>query len=612
MVKYNCIIREDNVGKTISEDAMLDAVDIEETLRSKYIYLYNSIKETNYNLKVNHCTYFKEIVFKKKVVGFFAYTIINSVSNLSLVASYILPEFRGKGLFFDEINNIYEEGNELTIYHPPCFVMKLLVNYGFAKKINANLIVSSIKIDIPSNSISNDLITYENEYNDLMFTSNLYDSELCGFLIIPKEDNDVIYITKCYPEDNEKYSCKEKREKINENYIDIIQNLLKDKDEEIHDFLKNIQNNFSYYTESNVETGEKIDFEKLKNLKINEKRETDIFKDIDKITTTKNTLLSDVKEINKKEYLSTYINVGIYDFIRIFKENKNIDLTNSIINIDYEFNDNYIKNLVVKEGYVSNELNSIEKEKYLNNLKVNELKDILKKNNLTLTGNKSELISRIIEYVPSQSLPKKEYYITDKGFEFIDNHEEIDFYKQFLTNFYYHEFNQFISENKEKINEITLLFLYEHLDVSVSKRDNKAYKDTLKALAYINRLNNNLESELFYELKLFIVGLNPIFRDETLYNYYQPINKSNIENIKQLLSKKTFNLEHEFNKAWKSMEIKKFIITLKKSFNILRQMISGEDRDYMNDKIREEYITKEKVIHDKLDKSKQSTLDMYF
>ena len=41
-------------------------------------------------------------------------------------------------------------------------------------------------------------------------------------------------------------------------------------------------------------------------------------------------------------------------------------------------------------------------------------------------------------------------------------------------------------------------------------------------------------------------------------------------------------------------------------------MISGEDRDYMNDKIREEYITKEKIIHDKLDKSKQSTLDSYF
>ncbi|WP_461436031.1 hypothetical protein, partial [Methanosphaera sp.] len=121
-----------------------------------------------------------------------------------------------------------------------------------------------------------------------------------------------------------------------------------------------------------------------------------------------------------------------------------------------------------------------------------------------------------------------------------------------------------------------------------------------------------IEQELHYELKQFIVGLNPIFRDERLYNYYQPINENNVENIRKLLSENDFKIEYEFNKAWKSMEIKKFIIPSKKSLNILSQMISGEDRDYMNDKIREEYITKEKIIHDKLDKSKQSTLDSYF
>lgn len=611
MAKYNCVIREDNIGKTISEEAMLDAVDIEETLRGNYIYLYTSVKESNYKLKVNHCTYFKEIVFKKKVVGFNAYTIINSPSSLSLVASYILPEYRGKGLFFDEINDVYEKGKELNIYHPPRFLMELLVNYGFAKKINNNIIVSSIKIDIPSNSISNDLSIYENG-SDSIFTTNLYDLNLCGSLIIPKDNENKIYITNFYPEDDVNYSCKEKREKITEDYLKSIQSILEENDKEIQDFLKNIQNNYSFFDETDAENDEDIDFEDLKNLKINEPEEEDILKNIDKLETTKNTLLSDVEQIDKREYISTYINVGVYDFIRIFNENKNIDLTNSIINIDYEFTTNYIKNLVIKEGYISNELNSKEKEDYLNNLKVNELKEILKKNNLTLTGNKAELISRIMEYVPSHFFNKKEYYITEKGFEFMENHEEINFYNQFLKDFYYYEFNQFISENKEKMNEITELFLNEHLDVSISKRDNKAYKDTLKALAYLNGLNNNIENELFYELKLFIVGLNPIFRDEKLYNYYQPINKTNIEHIKQLLSKKTVNLEYEFNKSWKSMEIKKFIIPFKKSLNILHQMISGEDRDYMNDKIREEYITKEKVIHDKLDKSKQLTLDKYF
>lgn len=611
MVKYNCIQREDNVGRLISEDGMLDAVDIEETLRSHYIYLYNSIKENDYKLKLNHCTYFKEIVFKKDVVGFFAYTMINSATNLSLVASYILPEFRKKGLFFDEINNIFEEGKQLSIYRPPSFIMDLLVKYGFAKKIGENLIVSSIKINVPSDSISNVFGNVETTMEDTFLTSNIYDCELCGFLVFPEDRKNVLYLTDYYPEDNADDSCRIKREDIPEDYQENIQNILNENDDEINDFLNNIYRNYSINNESDQPKSEDIDFEELKKIKINENTSEDVIKDLEKLETNKHSLLTKIDEIDKRKYIETYKNVGVYDFIRIFNDNKNLELTNSIIKIDYEFRSDFIKNLVIKEGYISNEIDSSEKERYLNTLTVNQLKDILKDNNLTVTGNKSELIGRIDEYVPPAYFPKRDYYVTQAGFEFMDNHEEIDFYNLFLKNFYYHEFKNFLMENEGEINEVTNLFLINHLDISVVKRDNKAYMDTLQALAYLNSINNSTQCELYYELKVFIVGLNPIFRDETLYNYYQPINKSNIENIKYLLSENKFDLDVEFKRAWKSMEIKKFIIPMKKSMNILMQMISGEDRDYMNDKIREEYITKDKIIHDKLDKSKQSTLDKY-
>ncbi len=610
MVKFNYIHREDNVGRIISEDAMLDAVDIEDTLKRKYGYLYDSVTQSNYKLIINHCTYFKEIVFKKKVVGFFAYTMINSASDLSLVASYILPEFRKKGLFFDEINNVFEDGKQLSIYFPPAFIMELLVNYGFAKKIGENIIVSSININVPSDSISNTFPTDDAKLEDRIFTSNLYDTKLCGFLIIPEEDKNMLYLSENYPEDDEKYSCKKTREEISEDYYRDIQKTLEERDDEIRAFLKSIRNNYSYYNEPDVKK-EDVDIKELKNIKINEENTEDILKDFEKLETSKHSLLANIEDVDKKDYLETYKNVGIYDFIRIFNENKNLELTNSIIKIDYEFKGDYIKNQVLKERYISNEITPLEKGKYLNTLKVNELKDILKENNLTVTGNKSELIGRINEYVPPGFFPKMEYYVTGKGFEFMDDHAEIDFYNLFLKNFYYHEFKKYLSEHDGDINEVSELFLLEHLECAVKKRDNKAYLDTLQALAYLNSINNSYECELHYELKLFIGGLNPIFRDETLYNYYQPISKGNIENIKDLLSDDKFDLENEFKRAWKSMEIKKFIIPQKKSLNILSQMISGEDRDYMNDKIREEYMTKEKIIHDKLDKSKQSTLDKY-
>jgi hypothetical protein len=190
-------------------------------------------------------------------------------------------------------------------------------------------------------------------------------------------------------------------------------------------------------------------------------------------------------------------------------------------------------------------------------------------------------------------------------------HDEINFYNLFIKNFYYFEFKKFISEHEGNLNEVSKQFLEEHIKVSIRNRDNKAYNDTLNALAFIYELNDDYQKGLYYELKKFIVGINAIFLDESFYNYYQPINKNNIDNIKLLLFKSKLNLKEEFEFAWKNMATKEFLVPFDKSLDILNQMISGDDRDYMNDKIREKYLRKDNVIHDKLDKSIQSTLDEY-
>ena len=611
MVEYYCIVREDNIGKIISEDAMLDAVDIEETLKSRYAYIYNSMNETKYKLKVNHCTFFKEIVFKKKVVGFYAYTIINSVSNPSLVASYILPEYRGKGLFFDEINKAFEEGKEISIYQPPRFVIELLIKYGFAKEISENLVISMIKIDIPSNTISKIYGSDKLIYEDYVYTSTIYDMNLCGFLIIPNEDKRIIYLTSSFPEDEKKYDSNKKREKLGDDYFKNLLNTLENEEDNIQDFIKSLRKNYSLSNEEDNNNSKKIDFEKLKEIKKDDEIYENIIEIFEKIDKNKHTLLEDKKDIDKEKYINEFENVIIYDFIRIFNENNNLELTNSIIKIDYDFNSKYIKNLVVKEGYIKDTVDVKKEEKYLNSLKVNELKDILKNNNLTVTGNKYQLIKRIIEYVPAKTIISTDYQITQKGHDFIKEHAKIGFYNLFLKNFYYYEFNNFLKDHEGTSAEISKLFLEEHLKVSVVKKDNNAFIDSLNALASINEMEDNIDKSLYYELKKFIVGLNPIFFDESSYNYYQPINENNIDTLKTLLSKKDFNLEDEFKNAWDNMEVKEFLIPFEKSFNTLESMISGEDRDYMNDKVREQYLTKENIIHDKLDKSKQSTLDKY-
>lgn len=606
MVKFNFIVRENNIGRTISVDGMVDAVDIEETLKNNYGYLYQSMIDTDYQIKVNHCTYFKEIVFKKKVVGFCAYTIINSVSKLSLVSTYILPNFRKKGLFFDEINNIYEEGNEISIFEPPSFVMKLLIKYGFAKDIGNNLIVSSIMLDIPSTSITNIYGRETVEYSDYTYSTNIYDYNLCGSLIIDNKENKIVYLSKSSDSDNKKYDCLKKRENIDDDYFKNVLKTIEDNKTGIDKFINNIEQNYAF----KEDYSHKPDFDDFK--KINqEQSEKELSDYFDKIDNNKNTLLDDDSLIDKEKYLLAYQNVGIYDFIRTFEENNNIELTSSIIKIDYDFGLDYIKNIVIKEGYISNESSNEEIEEYLNSMTVNDLKKILKDNHLTVTGNKSELIERIKEYVPHTSIIETEFQITDKGLDFIESHEDIEFYNLFLKNFYYYEFHEFLDNHEGNINDISKDFLKQHLHKSVVKKSNKAYTDSINALAFINELDNNLSEGLFYELKKFIIGLNPIFLDESSYNYYQPISKNNIDNINLLLFKGDFDLKKEFKKAWDSMEINTFIVPYVKSFKTLDKMLSGEDRDCMNDTIRETYLMKKTVIHDKLDKSKQTTLDKY-
>ena len=611
MANFNFIIREDNVGKIISEDGMLDAVDIEETLQSKYNYLYNSMKEDYYTLKINHCTYFKEIVFKKKVVGFFAYTIINSLSNLSLVASFILPEFRGRGLFFDEINDVFENGKQISIYYPPRFIIELLIKYGFATKINENIALTSIKMDIPSNMISDIYGGDELIYNDYVYTSIIYDFKSCGFIITPEENKNIIYLTRPYEEDMKNNETKKTRKNINNNYFEEIKDVLNDNKSNIQKFLKTIEKNYSIPSDNILDDNNEIDFEKLKDITKKEEINENILENFEKIGIGKNSLHDTLDNVNKENYIKSYQDVAIYEFIRLFIDNNNIELTNSIIKIDYEFKNDYIKNLVIKEGLISNEVDVKEVKKYLKSLTVNELKDILKNNNLTVTGNKSKLIHRIIKYVPDSNIMDNDYTVTDKGLKFIEEHEDITIYNKFLKNFYYHEFKEFILKNTGSVNEVAILFLKKHLAKSIENKDFKALSDSLNALAHINKNNNNYEESLHYELKKFIIGLNPIFLDEKYYNYYQPINKNNIENIKFLLSKEKFNLEDEFEKAWTDMEIKEFLIPYNKSFKYLNRMISGADRDIMNDKIREKYLSKENIIHDKLDKSVQTSLDKF-
>lgn len=595
MVNKEFVIRENNIGKTISIDAMVDAVDIEELLEKKYDYIFKSMNENGYTLNRHHCTYFNEIVYKKKVVGFCAYTITNNVSNLTLVASYILPEYRAKGLFFDEINKIFTSDKSVSIYEASPFIVDLLVNYGFARKLDENLVISSIDFEIPSTSITHSINHEKIKFEDYIYTTNFYDTSIKSTVILL--DEKIMYLSQWNNKNKEIQA-------IDNSYYEKIIQLIQERKKEIDYYLKLVKDG------DNEEKFEDKNYPAEFSYENNDSGKINILDNVNNRKKKKHSF-NNLENLNYEKYTLAYKDAAIYDFIKKFKNNQNIELTNSIIEIDHDFKNDYLKRTVLEEGYISNQVSEEKKEDFVENLKVSQLKKILKDNDLPVNGNKNKLIKMVMDYVPEENLRENTYHITPKGEEFLEDNNQIFFFNKFLKKYYYYEFAKYYELYKLPLTEVCIKFLEDHLQKSVEKRDFDAYIDSATTLAYMNKLYQDNELALYYELKIFIIRLNPVYLDEELYSYYQPIQEKNIENIKTILFEQSINLKYEFNNTWNLKEFDGIIIPQNKCLNILNKMLAGEDRDFMNEYIREIYLQKVNTNHDKLDKTKQSTLDNY-
>lgn len=101
MSKINYITREDGMPAMITAESDYDFIDTEEILED-YPYLIDSMNRENYYIENDFCFAFDELLYENKVVGFATFEL-NEKSVLILNECYIMPEFRSKGIFFDEI-----------------------------------------------------------------------------------------------------------------------------------------------------------------------------------------------------------------------------------------------------------------------------------------------------------------------------------------------------------------------------------------------------------------------------------------------------------------------------------------------------------------------------
>ena len=239
MSKINYIIREDGSPKLFSVETEFDFLDLDEILED-YPYILDSMENEEYYIENDICSFFDEILFENKVVGFATYDTRN-MTDLLLCECYILPEFRGKRLFFDEICKMIFIAENFGILQPTRNIVDLLVDYSFAKNVTEDIVVSGI----PFYFDEIDAKSYKNREldEDEMDPSYFYDLSINSTISV---DNDDIIYHNLLENDLRRHG---KRKELDESYFTNIKDFFteNDFDDVIEELIKNLpQIKFGY------------------------------------------------------------------------------------------------------------------------------------------------------------------------------------------------------------------------------------------------------------------------------------------------------------------------------------------------------------------------------
>ena len=228
------LIRDDNTQNVFLSEMPLDVADI---LAKRYGYLVDGIESEGIILKADQCNLFKELVYESKVVGFCSYDFSRQFITAALNNIYVLPAFRGNGLFLDELQKTMLEYNKPSIMEPTRLVVELLIRYGFAKRISDTLVASSIEFIVPGNHVMSNS-SYEHAEE---LSTHFYDLEMSACIHFLDIDNGTMAYSSPLNYDIINYDCLEARKSLDESYIIKIRQFFVDNDAEIMDVISGLE-----------------------------------------------------------------------------------------------------------------------------------------------------------------------------------------------------------------------------------------------------------------------------------------------------------------------------------------------------------------------------------
>lgn len=225
--------------------------NLTDFLKDNYIDIFNSIKDEGYIIEYDGFKSFKEIHFENKVVGFITVDTFHIVPNdLVINECYVIPQYRGNNLLYNELSSFISTPNaNFHIRNPNRALINLLLKNGLASKFSDNLVVSYIKFVVTIDTVyKNPKIKqfYKRTDDELPYRADVYDIDLCSVLFLDPtleyvKYSDVFALTLPRKNDLKKYKLRKKLKRVNESYLDKCYDAWKDNDDEIIEFLDEVE-----------------------------------------------------------------------------------------------------------------------------------------------------------------------------------------------------------------------------------------------------------------------------------------------------------------------------------------------------------------------------------
>ena len=264
-------------------------------------------------------------------------------------------------------------------------------------------------------------------------------------------------------------------------------------------------------------------------------------------------------------------------------------------------------NYLVEEGYLEGEFTTatddekpiLTAEALSKKHTVAELKDLLRKHNLKVSGKKQELIERLLPVLSelhekvSPTEEKSDLKLTEKAKEFLAENDWIDLYMFALVAFRFEDYETYVENSTADNYETALKFCDEIISRALVANQFLVFIDALSAKAHVYAYYQDYDSFLDYDLQRFILGLNPIVMDSQTYATYDVVNEANVINLKNVVEKlKITNLKKRFDKIWVKSHISNITVPKKSCYKILQKAIDGADLEELNFDLKEKYFNK--------------------